>query len=155
MKRVKIKRKDLENAQNRAEFLLDSAIDLICLNEYEDLSHNQQKAQLLLFYDNEVCNGGHLQYFHNQGTSKNLELNYALKEIGADCQQKIFASACERIKANPIQQVNSLEQYHELSIEQDFEDLDMAYYKCESQIGFKLLPLFVETHFEDFVIIED
>jgi hypothetical protein len=153
--RAKIKRHELEVALNRQRFIFDAVIDLLAANDYEELSPKQQKAQLLLFYDNEVCNGGHLQYFHNQGIDYIEALLAALDAIGADCQRKIFVEASRKALANPVEQVSSLQEYHELALEREYEDLDMAYYSCRPEIGNELLPAFIEAHFEEFVQLED
>lgn len=152
--RAKLNRNDLQTASNRQLVILDAVIDLLAGNEREELSPKQQIAQLLLFYDNEVCNGGHLQYFHNQGVDCVELLLAALDEIGAECQRKILAEASRKVLSNPVEPVSCLQEYHERALEREYEDLDMAYYDCRPEIGNELLPAFVETYFEEFVRLE-
>ena len=40
-------------------------VELVALTKSQDLSEEQRPAHLVFWYDSEVYNGGHLQYFEN------------------------------------------------------------------------------------------
>lgn len=42
-------------------------VDLLAMENYTDLDEVQRAAHLCFWYDSEVQNGGHLQYFANRG----------------------------------------------------------------------------------------
>lgn len=134
--------------------VFDEVISLIFQKEPLELTSRQKKTALLLIYDNEINNGGHLQYFHNQGTEYIEEVLAGLEEIGASCQKEILEKAFEHAKTFPVQPVETLEEYHERAIQGEFTDLDMLYYDCSPEIGSELLPQYVQKYLNEFVEIE-
>ena len=150
----KLNRKKFESTTDQQSAIIEEVIVLIAGADYLDLTPRQRVAQLVLFYDNEVCNGGHLQYFHNQGMTYAAELLRALEEIGARCEREIFAKASEYALANPVEPVSTLQEYHERAREREFEKLDRAYYKCRPSLGRDLLPEFIQKHLHEFIEFE-
>ncbi len=67
-------------------------IDLVSLAECEELGPKQRIAHLAFWYDSEVQNGGHLQYFENIRGAHLAETIQALDAIGAFCQKHILQS---------------------------------------------------------------
>jgi hypothetical protein len=110
-------------------------IDLVCEHEYEELDPIQRVAHLAFFYEAEVINGGHLQYFHNRGTEHVEETIDALESIEAREQSLLLKEAFERWTARYRERPQSLEDYHEIEIEHEFLDLDNRFYNCISAIG--------------------
>jgi len=47
----------------------------------------------LFWYESEVQNGGHLQYFENCGTERLAETIAALGSLGAPCHQEVLREA--------------------------------------------------------------
>jgi hypothetical protein len=43
-------------------------VDLLAVEDHRDLVPEQRAAYLVFWYESEVQNGGHLQYFENRGT---------------------------------------------------------------------------------------
>lgn len=43
-------------------------VDLLAMEKYGALSREQRPAFLVFWYESEVQNGGHFQYFENRGT---------------------------------------------------------------------------------------
>jgi hypothetical protein len=41
-------------------------VDLLAMEDYHDLVEQQRPAHLVFWYESEVQNGGHLQYFENR-----------------------------------------------------------------------------------------
>ena len=70
-------------------------VDLLAMEDYRDLAEEQRPAHLVFWYESEVQNGGHLQYFENRGTEHLQETVNALGLLGAGCQQQILREAGE------------------------------------------------------------
>jgi len=45
----------------------NACVDLLATEDYRDLGKEQRPAHLVFWYESEVQNGGHLQYFENRG----------------------------------------------------------------------------------------
>src|ERR1044072_5339146 len=148
--RHKLNHKQLQSTPDRKAEIWNAFLDLLCLTDYADLAPNQRVAQLALFYDNEVGNGGHLQYFENQGTGRLQETLAALETIGADCQRQILESASRKALANPRPKVDNLQQYHERALESEYNDHDATYYECRPEIV-ELLESYLEARLEEFI----
>ncbi len=63
------------------------------MEDYDDLSPLQRKAHLVFWYESEVQNGGHGQYFENLGTGQLTEVANALLDLNLSCQASILSRA--------------------------------------------------------------
>jgi hypothetical protein len=68
---------------------------------YEELSAEQRPAHLVFWYESEVQNGGHLQYFENRGIEHLAETIAALGLVSASCQQRLLQDASTLFLSNP------------------------------------------------------
>jgi hypothetical protein len=150
----KLSRGSIESATNPKLAIFDRVAELIAAADYLDLTPRQRVAQLALIYDNEVCNGGHLQYFHNQGMDYVGELLLALEEVGATCQYEIFAQASRYALTHPVQPARTLEEYHERTAALEFQSYDRAYYDCRPELSEELLPAYIHAHLDEFIELE-
>lgn len=89
---------------------------------------------LAYIYDAEVLNGGHLQYFHNQGVERVPETLAALRKISAHKHAEQLANCWCQVERNPVSRVRSLEQYASLAVERSFSDEDAAYYESKPEV---------------------
>ncbi|RTL32963.1 MAG: DUF4375 domain-containing protein [Rhodocyclaceae bacterium] len=87
---------------------------------------------LAYLYDAEVNNGGHLQYFHNQGTSNVSATVQALGRIGAEPHALLLSECWRQVQHEPLSRVASLEEYSTLASERSFVAEDKAYYALPS-----------------------
>ncbi len=99
---------------------------------------------LAYLYDAEVKNGGHLQYFHNQGSTLVGETLAALRIIGADNHAQLLERCAEQVANNPIIPVTSLSEYPALAAARSFSAEDATYYEQPQDV----LSL-LEAHFEE------
>ena len=97
---------------------------------------------LVYMYDSEVLNGGHLQYFHNQGTDGVMETIEALHRIGAHEHAALLVECWAKIRERPVSRVASLEEYSQLAGERSFAAEDNAYYALRAEV----LPLLQEHY---------
>jgi hypothetical protein len=128
-------------------------IDLIALEEYEALSAVQRTAQLAFYYDAEVQNGGHHQYFENSAGMRSEETLKALVQLGLQCQAEILRQTIPIWSSKDREPPATPEEYLADELEGEFEDYDSRYYKC-SPTTTDRLELYLSEHQSDFVIVE-
>ena len=80
-------------AEKEPYLLWNAFVDLIAVESYENLSSTQRLAHLVFWYDSEVQNGGHAQYFENRGTDFLGETLAALLALGLACQAEVLRKA--------------------------------------------------------------
>ena len=108
-------------------------IELTLCEDLESLTPIQRKAHLVNWYDNEVLNGGHWQYFTNKANFNHPEVIKALQEFGANEQADILSQALARLPQDiPIP--DNLEKFLEGYELSNLYDLDDAFNNCEIQL---------------------
>ncbi|MBI4312681.1 MAG: DUF4375 domain-containing protein [Chloroflexi bacterium] len=130
----------------------NSFIDLIAMTPRESLSPAQQVAAFSFKYDAEVQNGGHLQFFENSSGKYVPETREALPQLGAHQQREVLLQAYKRRTSKPRKRIRTVEEYVETGLEQEFEDLDSAYYNCKPTIT-DLLEKWLDQNFDEFIEI--
>jgi hypothetical protein len=95
-----IRRLTRVDAERRPELVWNTFIDILSAEDYDDLSSGQRIPHLVFWYDAEVQNGGHGQYFDNRGVSKVGETVEALRTLGLECQAAVLTAALERRQAS-------------------------------------------------------
>lgn len=71
-------------------------VEILALSDYSDLDQPQRPAYLVFWYESEVLNGGHLQYFTNKGIDHISETIKSLREFGADAYADVLEEAIGR-----------------------------------------------------------
>jgi hypothetical protein len=105
-------------------------VELLVYSEPGELSFNQRGAQLVFFYENEVQNGGHLQFFENGGANQIQKLVGALKRLGAECQASALMNAGDRWLEKDRPKIGTVEEYVETAREGEFDSADLAFHEC-------------------------
>jgi hypothetical protein len=148
-----ITRKVTHETVSRAPYEVWNAfVDLLVTEDYNDLDEMQRAAHLAFWYDSEVQNGGHMQYFANRGTGLLRETLEALQVVGAECQRRVLASAGQQFQSTQRAGTETVEQYVSTALEGEFDAFDSAYHACEPSIQ-KLLEDYLERHRDRFVEI--
>ena len=86
--------------QQEPHLVWNAFIDLLAIEAYGDLSPDQRKAHLVFWYDSEVQNGGHGQYFENRGVNRLAETVAALKDLDLACQADVLSRAAAALAAS-------------------------------------------------------
>ena len=87
----------------------------------------------LITYDNEINNGGHLQFFQNNHDELS-EIIPVIKKYLSKNMSKNLQDAYELyLKINP--NIDSIESYVEVSQEENFEKFDNYYYEHDKEIN--------------------
>jgi hypothetical protein len=110
--------------------------------------------QKVYWYDSEVQNGGHLQYFENRGTSVLHDTLAALELLGASCQRGVLEGAALLLSTSQRHRINTVENYIEAAREAKFAASDSAYHACQPPIE-KLLAEYFQEYKHEFIEIED
>lgn len=98
-------------------------IDLLAVSEYGALSRIQRKAHLVFWYDSEVQNGGHSQYFENRGVSRLGETVAALRDFGLECQAEVLSRAAAALTDDRADWADTLSDGF-------VDELDAAFHDC-------------------------
>lgn len=106
-------------------------VDLLAMENYENLTEIQRSAHLAFWYDAEVHNGGHLQYFLNSAGKKATETLEALSALKMRSQKAILADAILFVSENPISEIDTVEDYVAEALEDKLGVFDARYYACE------------------------
>lgn len=145
----KINREVLEKAPYEE---WNAFINLIAMEPYEDLNQIQRIAHLCFWYDSEVQNGGHIQYFENQGTDRIDETMNALKSLNASSQAEILKGAYVQYCSKTRKKIIDLFSFIAASREEEYGKFDRQYYECQPRL-IDLLEGYFEKYRENFIIV--
>lgn len=124
----------------------------LCFLGAPDYSPTQRIAHLAFLYDAEVQNGGHHQYFENQGLAKARETVLALDLLGAQRQRHALEAAVkiyERI--NPEERkAESREEFAEAALEGHYRHFDDAFSGAKPDLT-EYLKAWLHSNLDDFV----
>jgi hypothetical protein len=113
--------------------------------KYEELNEKQRVAYLSSIYDGEVNNGGHYQYFENQGVEHTQETISALKIIGARKQSKILEKAYSQYTSQEMRHPKTVEDFVVEERKGEFSKFDAAFYDVETEIH-ELVEKYLEKY---------
>jgi hypothetical protein len=101
---------------------------------YDELNEKQRVAYLSSLYDGEVNNGGHYQYFENQGIEHAQETINSLNIIGARKQSKILEKAYNLYLSHDRNHPKTVEDFVAEERNGEFSKLDHAFYDVKTEI---------------------
>jgi hypothetical protein len=128
-------------------------IHLLAMSDYPDLSPIQQAAHLVFWYESEVQNGGHLQYFENQGVARVSEVVAALRQLGAKCQADILSMASTQFGAKRRRKIKTAEKYVETALDGEFDRFDREFSELKPTL-IEVLQAFLDQNQSEFVVME-
>lgn len=131
----------------------NALVSLLAFEEYEDLTPLQADASLLYWYDSEVQNGGHFQYFVNKAGTKAELAVAALGRCGATTQQQILSKAIRVWNSRSRPKISTTQQFSEEALIGEFNSLDRAYYECKPCITAVLQDV-LNKNFAEFIELE-
>jgi len=124
------------------------------MSDYTDLTVTQRFAHLVFWYEQEVQNGGHMQYFENQGIGRIKEVIGALKRLGAHCQAEVLFLAATQYGYKPRSRIKSVKEYVEKALKAEFDQLDQAFHECQPSLE-ATLQAFLAKNQSEFVVVTD
>ena len=141
--------------RDRPYELWNSFLRLMSFGPVDRFDEIQRVAYVANYYDGQVQNGGHLQYFVNSGDQIVGELLEALRAINANTQLEIATEAIHRWNSKPRVRTMSVERFVEEARQEEFLDLDHKYYELSPSTADRLEE-WLRSHVAHFVeIIEE
>lgn len=131
----------------------NSYVDLLAMEDYDDLTRIQQIASSLFWYDSEVQNGGHLQYFLNQGLENVKATLDALETLENKDYHEILKKALSKYQSLDLTGIEDVEDYIEEALEDHFGELDEKYHSIEPTIQ-SILEEYLEKNRDEFILIK-
>jgi hypothetical protein len=150
MKRRTLTRDDVEREPFR---VWNAFINVLAVEEYDDLSPTQRLPHLAFWYDSEVQNGGHLQYFLNSAGVRRHEAVGALRSLGLSAQADVLVAAIAKWDALGTSEPTTPEEFVEEALEGELDDADAQYHACTPTV-MERLGRYLDEHQDDFVVIE-
>ncbi len=127
-------------------------VDVVSLNPYSQLTPIQRAAHLIFWYESEVQNGGHFQYFENQGTTRVPETIAALRQVGAHQQAQVLTEAVAVFQSKPRSPAQDVDESVEGALEAEYEQFDERFHSCPEELQ-AYLERYLEAHIPDFVVV--
>jgi hypothetical protein len=128
-------------------------VNLLAMEDYRDLDPVQRPAHLIFWYEHEVQNGGHLQYFENRGSQRLDETIAALGTLRAPCQQQILREAGDLYLSRSRRRFQTAEEFCSAALQGEFSEYDRRLYACKPSLP-DFLDAYLRLHQSEFVIIE-
>ncbi len=146
-----IRRKVNRNEYEAESYLAWNAfVDLLAIEDFDDLTEIQRNAFLLFWYDSEVHNGGHFQYFVNSAGNRAKDTILALSTLNMHCLSKVLQQAYDYVSLNPIDEIDSADDFVIQASDVNFRKFDESFYRC-GKIPMDYLESYLEKHFEHFI----
>jgi len=109
-------------------------VDLLCMTEFEELNDVQKTASSIFWYNNEVENGGHMQYFLNLGSNHANHTLKALRLVKKDDYANILESALMKFNCIDLNGIEDVEDYVEEALQDHFGEYDDKFYEVENDL---------------------
>ena len=120
-------------------------IDLLAMEEYDDLTAVQRRAHLVFWYDSEVQNGGHGQYFENRGVNRLAETVASLRILGLPCQAQVLSRAIAAFDA-----AEPGSDWVDVLHDGFIEELDAEFHRCTPTVT-EALEQHLADHADEYV----
>lgn len=127
-------------------------VDLLAMEEFASLTPEQRPAHLVFWYESEVQNGGHFQYFENRGTEHLAATVEALGLLGATCQQQVLREAGESWLSHSRPRVETAQEFCDTALEGEFDSFDSRFHACSPTLQ-QCLESHLEQHQASFVSV--
>jgi len=128
-------------------------VDLLANSTLVELTDIQRHPHLVFWYESEVQNGGHLQFFENRPEELIEPTLTALRVLGAEAYLPILNDATLRWRSQPREKLETVEEYASTGLHGEFEDLDRAFYDAEPPLT-QLLENYLDDNVSEFVLVE-
>lgn len=149
--RRRVSRADL---QRDPYAIWNTFVEILALSAYEDLEESQRAPHLVFWYEHEIQNGGHLQFFENRPAELVEPTLSALQVLGAEIYIPILSEAIGRWNSRQREELQAVDDYVSASLEGEFDDLDRAYYATLPAMV-RLLGNYLDARQGEFVVVDN
>ena len=132
----------------------NSFIDILAMELENNLSDVQKIAQKSWWYDSEVQNGGHLQYFENTSLQNYSSIIDSLIAVGAKEFAHLLSESSDLFIDKKRSRIKSVFQFIKKAKEGKFDNFDSRFYKISPDINY-YLEEYLKKHQDEFVEIEE
>jgi hypothetical protein len=146
---IKLTKSDVEE---KPYCIWNSFVELLASHDYNELSPEQRPAHLVFWYESEVQNGGHLQFFENRGVEYLEATLEALGILGAQCHQQVLRDAGKLFLSIPRARIRDVGEYVLTALADEFGPLDRRFGQCSPSLQ-QCLERYLEEHQGKFVTI--
>lgn len=149
-----MKRRTLTKLEVEAEpfRVWNAYMDLLAMEQLHDLGPEQRPAHLVFWYEGEVQNGGHLQYFANRGTEHLGATVEALGLLGAGSQRQVLREAGEYWLSRSRPRIPTAREFCDLALQGEFDVFDTRFFACRPTLQ-QCLAAYLARHQSSFVRI--
>jgi len=131
-----IKRKLSQKIIKTEEYQIwNSFIDILAMESEDNLSDIQKHAQRAFWYDSEIQNGGHLQYFENQKMNDFTNVLNSLKTIGASQHAYVLKNASEIFLSKHRKPIQSILGFITKAKKGEYDKYDSEYYEINPDMN--------------------
>ncbi len=150
-----IKREVSKAALNKEPYLVWNAfVNLLAMEDEGDLTDMQKAAQRAFWYDSEVQNGGHMQYFENQRRDDYSSVVESLKQLGAIEQASALEKAIIQLRSKKRSPIEDEVSYVKKALEGEFDQFDTEYYDVQPEL-IDLLQKHLDENLDDYIVFRD
>jgi len=110
--------------------LWNTFVDILAKSEREQLAPNQVPAFLVFWYESEVQNGGHFQYFENHGLDQVEATVDALRKLGAKSQAEVLARAYAIASDRSWGEITDVEEFVSETLDSGLDLADSDFHAC-------------------------
>ena len=150
MARRKISKKILEKEPYQ---LWNLFIDILAMEDKEKLSDIQKTAQRVFWYDSEVQNGGHVQYFANTDLEDYTPVIDSLEFMGAKSHAAMLEKAVKIYFRDGRKNLDTVKKLIEESLKDENRNLDIEYCEIKPDIHFYLKE-YLNKYTDEFIETE-
>mgnify|MGYP001263600490 CR=1 FL=1 len=149
-----IKRKLSKKIIAEKDFQLwNSFIDLLAMESEDDLTEIQKHAQRAFWYESEIQNGGHLQYFENFRMKDYSDIINSLKFIGANNHSIVLTKASNLFISKNRNPIKSIIGFVMKAKEGEYDNFDFEYNEISPDMN-HYLSEYLKKYQDDFIKIE-
>ena len=150
MIRRKISKKILEKEESQ---LWNAFIDILAMENEQKLNDIQKIAQRVFWYDSEVQNGGHIQYFENINLKDYAPIIDSLKLIGANNHAAILEKAAKIFFKDGRKKLTTVDELIDESLKEENLKLDSEYAGIKPDINYYLKE-YLNKNINEFIEME-
>ena len=143
----------IEIARSEEYQIWNSFIDILAMESEENLSDIQKHAQRAFWYESEIQNGGHLQYFENQKMESYCEVIHSLKIIGAIEHAMVLQKATDMLLSKKRKPIITLKSFIKKALENEYGEYDSEYYDINPDMNY-YLENYLNKFMDEFIRIE-
>ena len=105
-------------------------VDVLAMSPLEELDAQQVPAHLVFWYESEVQNGGHFQYFENRGLADVDETIQSLRLLGAASHAEVLTRALRTASGREWGAISSADDFVAEALESELGTSDSDFHEC-------------------------